>query len=177
MSLWLRSVWVLLLGMALMVLQSVLATALPLHPFVPILILPVLIYLGVSPDVHLVRGALLAFVLGYFFDLYSGNRMSLHTFLSVATFMLARGAGLRLFLRSPSFQVLLTFIVAALAGGATLALRAIFADNAPFPLEGVREAAMMILAPAVATALSAPLVFPAMQRIESTSPKRQETVP
>ena len=171
---WTRSALLVLLGLSLLVLQSVLASVLPLHPFVPSLILPVLIYLGVSPEVHLVRGALLAFFLGYLYDLFCGNLMSLQTFMAVATFMLARGAGLRLFLRSPSFQVMLTFVVAIVAGGATLALRTIFADNAPFPWGGVRETAMLLVAPAVATALTAPLVFPAVQRIEATAPKRQE---
>ncbi|MAQ16211.1 MAG: rod shape-determining protein MreD [Sandaracinus sp.] len=171
---WTRSGLLVLLGLALLVVQSALASVFPLHPFVPNLILPVLIYLGVSPEVHIVRGALLAFFLGYLYDLFCGNLMSLQTFVAVSTFMLARGAGLRLFLRSPSFQVLLTFIVAVLAGGATLALRTIFADNAPFPYGGVRETVMLLVAPAAATALAAPLVFPAVQRIEATAPKRQE---
>ena len=174
MSPWTRSVLLVLLGLALLITQSVLASVVPLHPFIPSLILPVLIYLGVSPEVHLVRGAILAFLLGYLYDLFSGNLMSLQTFVAVSTFMLARGAGLRLFLRSPSFQVLLTFIVAALAGGATLALRTIFADNTPFPYGGVRETATLLVAPAIATALAAPLVFPAVQRIEAAAPKRQE---
>jgi len=171
---WTRSALLVLLGLGLLLTQSVLATVVPIYPFIPMLILPVLIYLGVSPEVHLVRGALLAFFLGYLYDLFSGNLMSLQTFVAVATFMLARGAGLRLFLRSPSFQVLLTFIVAVLAGGATIALRTIFADNAPFPFGGVRETATLLVAPAVATALAAPLVFPAVQRIEAAAPKRQE---
>ena len=160
----------------LLLLQSMLGSVVPLHPFAPNLLLPIVLFLGVAPDVHLLRGAVLAFVLGYLLDLFSGNRMSLHTFICVATFMLARGAGLRLFLRGPGFQVALTFVVALVAGGAMMALRAIFSRPAPFPAGTAAETAIALGAPAVATALTAPLVFAATTKIDqSVGTKREES--
>ena len=92
----LRMIVVLAMGLLLLVLQSVVFGLVSLHPFSPNLVLPVVLFLGVSPEVPLVRGALVAFGLGYVLDVFAGNRMSLETFVCVATFMSARGAGLRL---------------------------------------------------------------------------------
>jgi rod shape-determining protein MreD len=161
-------------GLGLLVLQSVLVDLVSLHPFAPNLVLPIVLFLGVSPDVPLVRGALLAFTLGYVLDVFSGNRMSLETFVCVATFMAARGAGLRLFLRSPSYQMALTFVVSLLAGGTTLALRAIFSTPAPFPIGGALPTVLLLGASATATALCAPFVFAIVQRIELRLGRRRE---
>lgn len=163
------------LGLALLVLQSVLVDVVSLHPFTPNVVLPVVLFLGVSPEVPLVRGALLAFCLGYLLDVFSGNRMSLETFVCVATFMSARGAGLRLFLRSPSYQIVLTFVVSLLAGGTTLALRAIFTPPSPFPVGRALGTAILLGASSVATALCAPIVFALVQRIELRLGRRRET--
>ncbi|MBX3250072.1 MAG: rod shape-determining protein MreD [Myxococcales bacterium] len=170
----LRSVAILLLGLGLLVLESTVARLVPLHPFTPHLVLPIVLFLGVSPDVHLVRGAGLAFFLGYLLDVSTGNRMGLQTFVCVATFTLARGAGLRLFLRSPSFQIALTFVIALLAGGTTLALRAIFSPASPFPSRNALETSFVLAASALATGLAAPVVFGLVQRIEARLGRQQE---
>lgn len=170
----LRSVAVLLLGLGLLVLESTVARLVPLHPFTPHLILPIVLFLGVSPDVHLVRGAVIAFLLGYLLDVSTGNRMGLQTFVCVATFTLARGAGLRLFLRSPGFQIALTFVIALLAGGTTLALRAIFSPPAPFPSGSAIDTSVVLTASVLATGLMAPLVFALVERIESCFGRQQE---
>lgn len=162
-----RSLVIVALGFALLVLQATATTLFPMYPFTPNLILPIVIFLGVSPEVHVVRGATVSFLLGYLVDLFSGNLLGLQTFVMVATFMLARGAGLRLFLRGPVFQVVLTFVVGALAGGAVLALRAIFEDPAPFPAGSAWTTGIALAAPALVTALAAPLVFHAVRRVES----------
>lgn len=161
-------------AMLLLVAQSSLGTLVPLHPFEPNLLLPIVIYLGVSPDVSIVRGSSVSFVLGYLLDLFCGNLMSLSTFILVATFMLARGAGLRLFLRGPAFQVLLTFVVGVLASGAVLALRAIFEEPAPFPAGTVWDTFAALAAPALVTALLAPIVFPVVRRLDSFMVRRRE---
>ncbi|MCB9617026.1 MAG: rod shape-determining protein MreD [Sandaracinus sp.] len=170
----LRMLAVVALGLGLLVLQSVFVDLVSLHPFAPNLILPIVLFLGVAPDVPLVRGALLAFTLGYVLDVFSGNRMGLETFVCVATFMAARGAGLRLFLRSPSFQMALALVVSLLAGGTTLALRAIFSTPAPFPGGDALGTALLLGASSIATAICAPVVFALVRRIELRIGRRRE---
>jgi rod shape-determining protein MreD len=169
-----RSVGLVLLGLGLLVGQSALGTLVSLHPFEPNLLLPIVIYLGVSPDVSIVRGSVVSFALGYLLDLFSGNLMSLQTFLMVATFMLARGAGLRLFLRGPLFQILLTFVIGLLASGAGLAMRAIFEARAPFRAGTAWDTLASQAGPALVTALAAPLVFLAARRVDSLMVRRRE---
>lgn len=170
----LNSLAIVAFGFGLLVLQSTLSMLLRLPTLAPNLLLPIVIYLGVSPDVHIVRGVIISFVLGYLLDLFCGNLMSLQTFVLVSTFMLARVAGLRLFLRGPAFQVLLTFVVGLLAGGSTLALRAIFDVQSPFPTGTAVGTALWLTGPAVVTALAAPLVFAPVQRLDAIGARRHE---
>jgi len=170
----LSSALMLALGFMLLVLQSSLAVLVGTHAYAPNLILPIAIFLGVSPDVQLGRGAALAFTLGYFLDLFSGNRLGLATFLMVGTYILARAAGLRLFLRGPLFQVLLTFLVSLLVGGASLALRAVFERQPPFEIGGALSAGLDLIGPAIVTAIAAPLVFAPARRIEAIGSRRRE---
>ncbi len=175
-------------GLTLLVTQAALATLVPMHPFVPNLLLPIVIYLGVDPDVLLVRGAVLTFVLGYFLDVVGGAPTGLFTFVLVATYLVARGAGLRLLLRSVPFQMGLVAIISIATNGVMLALRAIFQPAEAFPLvmpaNGMLGAlvrfflgddalvgtyvttATTLLASAFATALAAPLVFAVVRRID-----------
>lgn len=169
-----KSVALVILGFALLVLQSSVATLVSVHPFAPNLLLPLVIYLGVSPDVPLARGAALSFVLGYLLDAFCGNPMGLQTFLMVATFLVARVAGLRLFLRGPAFQVLLTFLVGVLDGGTVLALRAIFEPPAPFPTPSVWQSVLSVVGPAAVTAVAAPFVFLLIRRIEALTSRTRE---
>ena len=172
-----RSIAIVGLGFSLLLVQSMLGSVLTIHPFSPHLLLPIVLYVGVAPDVPLVRGAFVSFLLGYLLDLFSGNLMSLQTFICVATFVLARGAGLRLLLRGPGFQIALTFVVAVLAGGTTVALRAIFSLPAPFPAGGAADTALMLLAPATSAALLSPIVFTLVQRIDQNLGRKREESP
>ncbi len=161
-----RNVALLGFGFCLLVLQTAVATLVPLHGFAPNLMLPITIFLGVSQEVHIVRGALIAFALGYLLDAFCGSPMGLQTFVLVATFMVARGAGLRLFFRGPAFQVVLTFLMSLVAGGTVLALRAIFESVAPFPTREFGHNAVVLAQSALVTALAAPLLFVVVHRIE-----------
>lgn len=156
----------LLLGFVLLIVQASATALINVHPFSPNLLLPVVIYLGVSHEVGLVRGGMLSFVLGYLLDSFTGSPMGLHTFVLVATYMLARGAGLSLVLRGPLFQIGLTFAVSVIAGGTILALRAIFERPAAFEAGNVGSTVLTLIAPAATTAALAPLVFLAVQRID-----------
>jgi rod shape-determining protein MreD len=170
----LRSTALVAFGFGLLVVQSALGTVLPIHPFAPNLLLPMVIFLGVSPDVHVVRGVIISFLLGYLLDLLSGNPMSLATFVLVATFLVARGAGLRLFLRGPAFQVVLTFVATFVAGGVALTLRAVFEPPPPFTVPATFRVLPELLGLSVATAVFAPLVFAAVSRIDAMSTTRRD---
>jgi len=184
-------------GLALLVAQAALATFVPLHPFVPSLLLPIVIYLGVDPDVPLLRGAALAFVLGYFADEIAAVPTGLTTFVLVATFLATRGAGIRLAVRGAPFQIGLVFAISLVASGTMLALRAIFQPPAAFPLvmppagpigtivrafagegsrvgSGVAIASTMI-ASAITTGLCAPAVFAVVRRIERISQRARRS--
>jgi rod shape-determining protein MreD len=163
-----------LLGFVILVLAGAVSTVFSLGPFAPNLILPMVIFLGVAPDVSIVRGVIVSFLLGYLLDLLTGNPMSLETFLCVATFLVARGAGLRLFLRGPAFQVGLTFLATLVAGGASLALRALFESQPPFAVHTATETLTTLVGPAVATALMAPFVFGLAQRVDGMSAGRRD---
>ena len=159
----------------LLVLESALAVLLPMYSIAPNLLLPIAIFLGVSAEVQVVRGALICFVLGYFLDAFCGSPMGLQTFILTASFMVARGAGVRLFPAGPIFQMLLTFLMATAYGVTVLALRAIFEQPS---LAMVGEAATEQLAPvlrsAAATALISPLIFAGTRRIEAVGVRKRE---
>ena len=162
------------LGFGLLVLQAVASTVVSVHALAPNLLLPVVIFLGVTHEVHIVRGAAISFVLGYLFDSFCGSPMGLMTFVLVAMFVLSRFAGIRFFLRGPLFQVGLTFGVSLIAGGTVIALRAIFERPAPFPAGTVGEGILSLVVPAVTTAVVSPLVFLAVRRVEAVSVRRRE---
>jgi rod shape-determining protein MreD len=196
----LRNAALIAFGLALLVLQAAVGAHLPLYPLTPNLLLPIVIFLGVQQDVHLLRGAAISFVLGYLLDNFCGSPMGLSTFALVATFMAARGAGIRLFLRGALFQVALVFVAAMIAGGTALALRAIFSPPEAFPLEmpasglagelialatstdeasaprvgSVVSTAVTLIASALATALCAPPIFAVVRRIDALRARRRE---
>jgi rod shape-determining protein MreD len=169
-----RNAALIALGFGLLVFQTAAATVISVHPLAPNLLLPMVIYLGVSHDVHIVRGAVISFVLGYLLDSFCGSPMGLQTFVLVAVFMVARGAGLRLFLRGPAFQMLLTFFTGVLAGGTILALRAIFERPAPFPAGGAWDTVLTLVIPSIVTAVASPLVFMAVRKVDTLVVKRRE---
>ena len=169
-----RNVALVLLAIALLVLQTAVGTVVYMHAVAPNLLLPMVILLGVAPDVHVVRGAALSFVIGYLLDSFCGSPMGLQTFVMVLTFMVARGAGLRLFLRGPVFQIVLTFLASLLAGGTINALQAIFEPRVPFPAGTIAHNAFGLVLPAASTALVAPLVFAIVRRIEGLPVRRRE---
>lgn len=182
-----------LFAFALLLLQSSLSVLIPIHPFVPVLLLPIALYLGVTPDVGFLRGALIAFVLGVISDETTGAPLGYGTFLFVATFLLSRVAAFRLFLRGVPFQIGATTGIALLASAAMLAVCAILSDNGrePFVLEmtpggwagwvlesaagsgnlprvgAVTNIASVLFGSALATGLVSPLVYAMVRRIET----------
>lgn len=160
------------LGFGMLIVQASIATLVPMHAFAPNLVLPIAIYLGVSPDVQIVRGAATCFVLGYLVDAFCGSPMGLQTFVLVASFMVARGAGLRLFPQGPAFQIFLTFAMTLATGGTIVALRTIFERLAQ--VLDLETSGVMLLQSALVTALVSPAIFGLVARIEGSSLQRPE---
>jgi len=169
-----RNVAIVALGFVILLLQAAVSTLVPLRWLAPNLLLPVVIYLGVTHDLGIARGAALAFVLGYLLDSFCGSPMGLQTFVMVATFLAARGAGLRLFLRGPLFQIGLTFGVGVGSGATVLALRAIFEPPAPFPAGDVWQTSVSLVVPALVTAVFSPLVFGIVRRLDAALTRPRE---
>lgn len=153
------------LGAMLLTIQGVVGMLVSLHPFTPNLLLPIVLYLGVTPDIAFLRGALIAFVLGYMLDIFGGSPMGLHTFVLMATYLLTRGTGISLSSRGVVFGFSLTFALATFTGAAVLALRAIFERG--MPPSTTAMILKTIFAPAATTALLAPVVFALLAAIET----------
>ena len=164
-------------GFVLLVLQAAFGVLWPLGEWAPNLALPIVIYLGVTNDVHLVQGAILSFLLGYLLDSFSGAPMGLETFMMIASFLIVRGAGLNLFMRGPLLQILTTFVLAVIAGGSILALRGIFEPPAPFPLDTVTPTGISLVTGAITTALCAPLLFALIRRLDALVTRRRKETP
>jgi rod shape-determining protein MreD len=116
-------------------------------------------------EYSMARGAALAFTLGYLLDVFAAAPLGLFTFITVATFVVSRAAGVRL-----AAQTLLTKIALALVFGLTqgvliVVLTAIFGNDAARP----RALAVLVLPHAVSTALFAPFVFSLAERLHAAT--------
>ena len=121
---------------------------------IPALVLPLILFMGVH-EYSLARGAAVAFVLGYATDVLGIAPVGLYTFTYVTTFVLARGAGVRLAAQTTWMQVLLVGAFAVLQSTMVLVLMAIFGRDAWVP----RSLYPLALPHAIATAAIAPAVF------------------
>jgi rod shape-determining protein MreD len=169
-----RSLMLVGFGFLLLAGQAALATLLPMHTFAPNLMLPIALALGVSADVHIVRGASVCFVLGYLLDAFCGNPLGLQTFVLVASFMLARGAAVRLLPHGPMFIGLFALVMAIISACAVLALRAMFEKRSEILTYDASGTFWVVLQSAFATALVAPLIFAAVKRIDARAPQKSE---
>ena len=161
--------FLLALGVVLLVAQSVLGTILPVEWLAPSLLLPLVLYMAVG-EYSLARGVSLAFVLGYLTDAFSGGSMGLWTFSMVSVFLLARVAGLKLFLHGVVFQVILTFMACFVVGLLMMGLSLVF-DRRPL---AVLAALAVVLGQSLATAACAPGVFALVRRIPGAAPPKPE---
>lgn len=131
---------------------------------VPSLVLPLIFFMGVH-EYSLVRGAAVAFALGYLSDLIGITPIGLHTSTYVAIFVLARAAGLRLAAQTMLMQVGLALAFTLVHSLMLLMLIAIFGRDAYVP----RALYPMTLPHVVATGLVAPLVFRIAGRVHGTT--------
>lgn len=130
----------------------------------PNLLLPLIVFTGVH-EYSLSRGAMLAFVLGYAFDLFAAAPVGLFTFASVASFVIARIAGVRLAAQTVITQLALAFAFALTEGVMVMVLVAIFHKD-PYV---ARAMVPRLLPSAIATALAAPLVFRLAERVHNAT--------
>jgi rod shape-determining protein MreD len=130
----------------------------------PALVLPLILFMGVH-EYSLARGALVAAVLGYATDVVGVAPVGLYTFTYVATFVLARAAGVRLAAQTTGMQVLLAGAFAILQSTMILVLLAIFGRDPWVP----RSLYPLALPHAIATAAIAPAVFSACQALHGAT--------
>jgi rod shape-determining protein MreD len=123
-------------------------------------------------EYSLARGAAVAFVLGYATDVLGIAPVGLYTCTYVATFVLARAAGVRLATQTTWMQVLLAGALALLQSTMVLVLLAIFGRDAWAP----RSLYPLALPHAIATASVGPLVFRFAQalHVATGSPNRTD---
>jgi rod shape-determining protein MreD len=126
----------------------------------PSFVLPLVIFLGVH-ETSMARGSALAFALGYGTDLLASAPIGLFSLTAVATWWLARIAGVRLTAQTWWTKAALAFGFSLVESVLVLVLLAIFGADPQRPL----EIASVALPHATSTALCSLLVFPLAQRI------------
>jgi len=131
---------------------------------VPSLVLPLIIFMGVH-EYSLVRGACVAFALGYLTDLIGVAPIGLYTSTYVAIYILARAAGVRLAAQTTLTKLGLALAFTLVHSVMILVLLAIFGRDAWVP----RALYPMTLPHVLATGAVAPLVFRLAQRIHTAT--------
>lgn len=130
----------------------------------PSLLLPLIVFMGVH-EYSIARGAALSFLLGYLLDLFVGAPVGLFTFITVATFVVARAAGVRLAAQTFLTKIALAFVFGLVEGILIVILTAIFGQDAARP----RALALLVAPHAVSTAIFAPLVFRLAERVHQAT--------
>ncbi len=162
-----RNTAFLALGFFILVIQSVIYRLIDLLPpmiATPSLLLPLVVFMGVH-EYSIGRGAALSFVLGYMLDVFAAAPLGLFTFISAATFVVARFAGVRLAAQTIVTKVALAFVFGLFEGVFIVVFIAIVGDD-PYR---ARATAVLIPGHAVTTAAFAPLVFKLAERVHAAT--------
>ncbi|KYF69695.1 MULTISPECIES: hypothetical protein [Sorangium] len=157
----------LFMGAALLIVQSNLFRLigkLNIPGSTPSLLLPLVVFMGVH-EYSIARGAALAFLLGYLLDLFAGAPVGLFTFITVATFVVSRAAGVRLAAQTLLTKIALAFVFGLVEGVLIVILTAIFGGDAARP----RALALLVAPHAVSTAIFAPFVFRLAERVHQAT--------
>src|SRR5262249_16218332 len=128
------------------------------------LLLPLVVFMGVH-EYSIARGAALAFTLGYLLDVFAAAPVGLFTFITVATFIVSRAAGVRLAAQTLLTKIALALVFALLQGILIVVLTAIFGNDPHRP----KALAFLVRPPAVASALFAPFVFSLAERVHAAT--------
>lgn len=166
-----RNTAFLALGTALLVIQSnlfrvveLLERWMSLSGLTPSLLLPLVVFMGVH-EYSMARGAALAFTLGYLLDVFAGAPVGLFTFINVATFVVARAAGVRLAAQTLITKIGLALVFALVQRILIIVLTAIFGNDPARPL----ALAKLIAPHAIATAVCAPFIFALAERVHAAT--------
>src|SRR5579862_2626644 len=162
-----RNTAFLALGVALLVVQGNLfrfIDRLHVPGAIPSLLLPLVVFMGVH-EYSIARGAALSFTLGYLLDIFASAPIGLFTFITVATFVVSRAAGVRLAAQTLITKVALALVFGLVQGVLIVVLTAIFGNDQS------RSRALALLVPphAIATALCAPFVFSLAERVHAAT--------
>src|SRR5262245_51577386 len=130
----------------------------------PSLLLPLIVFLGVH-EPSMLRGALIAFGLGYMLDIVASAPMWLFTFVTVAIWFLSRMAGVRLTAQTTITRMSLGLGFSIVESAIVLLLLAVFGTGTRPPL----EIGHIVLPRALMTALFAPFVFALAQKINQAT--------
>jgi rod shape-determining protein MreD len=158
-----RNTAFLVLGFGLLVLQSNLyhlIDRIHIGSATPSLLLPLVVFMGVH-EYSMARGVAVSFTLGYLLDLFAAAPVGLFTVISVATFVVARVAGVRLAAQTLLTKVALAFVFALLESVVLIVLTAILGGDPHRP----RALAVLVPAHAITTAIAAPFVFRLAERV------------
>ncbi|HET7754697.1 MAG TPA: hypothetical protein VFK85_12380 [Anaeromyxobacteraceae bacterium] len=145
------------LALALSALQAALLRWLGGGAIPVMIVLPMVLWLGLHANT--VEGAVSATAIGYVLDLANGGPKGLMTFLSVALFLFARGAGAAVDIPGRVGFAVLTLVGTFLAGCAALGLIDLVTPQVAAP---GWELAGRIGLEALVTALASPLVLSLM---------------
>jgi rod shape-determining protein MreD len=162
-----RNTAFLAIGIALLIVQSNLFRLigrLHIPGVTPSLLLPLIVFMGVH-EYSMARGAALAFTLGYLLDVFAAAPNGLFTFITVATFVVSRAAGVRLAAQTLLTKIALAFVFALVQGVLIVILTAIFGADPARP----RALALLVAPHAVATALLAPFIFRLAERVHQAT--------
>ena len=162
-----RNTAFLAIGIAMLVVQGNLfrlVERLGIGGMTPSLLLPLIVFMGVH-EYSLARGAALAFTLGYLLDVFAAAPTGLFTFVTVATFVVSRAAGVRLAAQTLLTKLALAFVFALAQGVLVVVLTVIFGVDPARP----RALAMIVLPHAFSTALFATLVFRLAERVHQAT--------
>ncbi len=158
-----RNTAFLFLGVALLVVQSNLHRLIDLVHHTgatPSLLLPLVVFMGVH-EYSIARGVALSFILGYVLDLFAAAPIGLFTLISVATFGMARVAGVRLAAQTLLTKVALAFVFALLESILLVVLTAILGGDP----HRARALAVLVPGHAILTAAFAPFIFRIAERV------------
>lgn len=163
-----HSVAIIVMSFLLLVLQATFAQIVSLDMFIPSLSFPVVLYIALH-NYNAGHGAVLAFIIGYMMDIFAGSPMGLHTFITVAVFLVSRVAALRLFFQGWFFEIILVFLLALMSSTMLLLIRALFDKE----FGGLLIHFKTVVSRSGATALVAPLIFGITAWLDRVVPRRQ----
>ena len=171
-----RSILLLSFALLVMVFESSVLAPTALKPLLTYPFIPMVLYLGMAPDVSMIRGASNSFALGVMMDSFSGHSLGAWTLVCMLLFVVARGAGWRVFMRGRSWQVVLSITAAAAAGVSMIAIRGVFRPAPPFVPFDLLSSLRAVCIPALATGAISPFILRLVRRIELFRRREESTV-